>query len=108
MNKDEAKQLLKTRLLPYTKKTYVELCSLVNGAIETGEVRGESGANYQYEIQVVWDDYPEGWIRVIGSMDENPQKPYFWKWPLLRLIPIYKSEVMDSLIISPEGKLKEE
>jgi hypothetical protein len=108
MNTAEAKRMIEERLRPYRLRSYDELCALVGKTVETGETRGESGAPYQFEIQVVWDDYPEGWVRVIGSMDENPHKPLFWRWPVLRWIPIYKSDVMASFIMSPEGKIPEE
>ena len=56
---------------------YVDLASLVGGEPATGEVLGEEGDRYQFEIEVVWDDKPSRDIRVIGAIDDGGIRAYF-------------------------------
>ena len=35
------------------------------------EVKSESGQKYQLEITALWDDEPNGNVRVIGSVDDT-------------------------------------
>ena len=35
------------------------------------EMRGPSGATYQVEVQLFWDDQPNGELRVMGSIDDG-------------------------------------
>jgi hypothetical protein len=65
--------------------------------VDTFEVKGASGADYQIEIQFFWDQKAQGDIRVLGSIDENPHRPLFG------FLPIYSSSVMGDFILSPQG-----
>jgi hypothetical protein len=38
---------------------------------------GKSGAEYQIEIQVFWDDRINGDLRVIGSIDDGKLRAFF-------------------------------
>jgi hypothetical protein len=66
----EAHALLRAELAVWRRKPYGELIALVGHARHT-ERRGESGAEYQLEMDVLWDDEPGGDIRVMGSIDDG-------------------------------------
>ena len=104
MDTEEAKAILRERLQPYRNKTYVELRRLIGAEPDTYLAAGPGGEKYQVEIEVIWDDKPNGDIRVCGTIDEFPHKPLFWKIPVLRWIPIYVSSVGEDFILSREGK----
>jgi hypothetical protein len=104
MNKEEARQIILDNLQPYRLKPYQELSSMVGTTPASGQIRGRSGAVYQFEIQVVWDDYREGYVRVFGTIDDCPHKPIFWRIPMLRCVPIYTSCVIETFIMSTEGQ----
>ena len=59
MNREEALSLLNARLDEYRKLSYGQLAARV-GDEEFPEVVGASGTQYQMEIQIVWDDKPDG------------------------------------------------
>ena len=88
MNQQEAKSLLRAKLARYRNYTYAELQSIV-GKIETDQVKGESGTQYQVEIQVMWDADPQRNIRVIGSIDDGGWRAF---------LPL-----SDSFIMAPDG-----
>jgi hypothetical protein len=70
MDKSEAHKILGEQLARFG--SYTELVSLVeSGRVENFEVRGESGAKYQVEIQFFWDDKRRHIIRVVGSIDDG-------------------------------------
>ena len=98
MNKEEMKAILSEHLARYRTRTYSDLVRLAESKqIDTFEVKGASGADYQIEIQFSWDDKPQGDIRVHGSIDECPHRPLFG------FLPIYVSSVTDDFILSPQG-----
>ena len=70
MNTLEARQVLAAELKTYRAKPYAELVQLRGGAIVSEQI-GPSGAHYQLEVQVMWDDQSNGAIRVIGSVDDG-------------------------------------
>ena len=70
MNKEEAIGVLNTSLSKYRAKSYNELQYLLNEQ-DTLEVKAESGAKYQLEIQAVWDDKKDGNLRVMCSIDDG-------------------------------------
>lgn len=70
MNNREAQEILKSELDKYRRKLYRELKDLVDNLI-VYEITASSGAKYQLEIQILWDDKPDGNIRVIGSIDDG-------------------------------------
>ena len=77
MNKLEAKALLAKELEGWRQRPYVDLASLVGGDPVTGEVIGEKGEFYQFEIQVFWDRNPGGDIRVLGAIDDGGIRAFF-------------------------------
>lgn len=56
MNKVEAKQILDSIVGQYHKKSYAELVNLINGDIGVCHIKGESGTNYEIEIDIFWED----------------------------------------------------
>jgi hypothetical protein len=62
---------LSEQLATFRAMTYENLRNLI-GSLEAYEVDNPSGANYQVEIQVVWDGKPaESNIRVMGTIDDG-------------------------------------
>jgi hypothetical protein len=71
MNEQEAKEILTRKLHEYRRKPYSELIRMIGGSPETSKSQGGSGALYSVEIQALWDNKPNGNIRVIGSIDDG-------------------------------------
>ena len=88
MNKQEAQSLLSECLAGYRKYTFGELQTRL-GEVDTYQITGESGAQYQVEVQVFWDDKLQRNIRVIGGIDDGGWRAFL---PLT-----------DSFIMSPDG-----
>ncbi len=88
MNKEEAKAILTTHLERYRGRRYTELQRLL-GTQDTFESRGDSGSVYQLEFLAVWDDRPNGNLRVFGSIDDSGLRAFF---PLT-----------ECLIVAPNG-----
>lgn len=70
MNDVEAKDLLEQTLATYRKRPYAELLLLVDRC-ETFERVSSSGAIYQIEIDVFFDDNSRGDLRVQGTIDDG-------------------------------------
>jgi hypothetical protein len=66
----EAKWLLLRNLVGWRHRTCDDLRALIDRGHHV-EVRGRSGAEYQIEIQAVWDGKPGGDICVLGSIDDG-------------------------------------
>ena len=70
MRRIEAKWLLLRNLVGWRRRPYEDLRTLIDRGHYV-EVRGRSGAEYQIEIEAVWDSQPGGDIRVLGSIDDG-------------------------------------
>jgi hypothetical protein len=71
MNEIEAKLLLDRELLPYRNRSYAELARQV-GSLSAYQKTAASGAEYNIEIEVVWNSLNEGRnIRVTGAVDDG-------------------------------------
>jgi hypothetical protein len=70
MDKGEASELLHDHLSSWRKRSYQELVNQVGESYQTA-VKGPSGADYQLDVQVLWDDETHGNIRVMGSIDDG-------------------------------------
>ena len=70
MDKQEAKSLLSECLAGYRKYSHAELQTRL-GEIDIFQVNGESGTQYQVEVQVMWDDNRQQNIRVMGAIDDG-------------------------------------
>ncbi len=88
MNKAEASQVLEAQLMSYRSQSYADLLKLVDESIKS-EIRGASGATYQVQVQVFWDDRPEGNLRIMGSIDDGGWRAF--------------SPLTDSFILAPDG-----
>ncbi len=75
MDKSEAKRVLVKHLGKYKAKTYAELKELID-ELEVCEITGRSGVLYQLEVQVIWDDKPNGLIRSIAAIDDGGWRAY--------------------------------
>ena len=66
----EAVRLLNEHLGRYRDIPYGELRELIDDP-DTFEVRGETGKEYQIEINAFWDREPNGDLRVLASIDDG-------------------------------------
>ncbi len=94
MNSAEATTLLEQRLKCYRTKAYSELVRLINLGPETAEVIGPTKIKYQIEISALWDDEPNGVVRVIGSIDDGGVRAY---------VPL-----CSDFLLSPDGTFVDE
>ena len=69
MDRAEAAALLAGYLETFRRRSYAELRALIGAGAQTTEAVGRSGARYQLEVNVVWDERPGGNIRVLGAID---------------------------------------
>ena len=76
MDKAEARTILAAKLNEYRTWSYDQLRERVNEQ-DTVELAAPSGAIYQVEIQYIWDDKPNGDIRVMGSIDDGGWRSFF-------------------------------
>jgi len=88
MNKAEAKSILTKELAKFASLPFGQLAASINRT-EVKNVRGESGVNYQIEVNVLWDSKPDRNLRIIASIDDGGWRGFL---PLT-----------DSLIIKPDG-----
>jgi hypothetical protein len=103
MNKTEAKTILNAEFDRFRRMPYADLCALVGGPVYICERVGESGEKYLVEIETFWENRAKKRVRVVGSCDESPLKPFFWHVPLLRWIPIYISAMTQTFSRDENG-----
>jgi hypothetical protein len=71
VDRDEAQNVLTVALSEYRRRSYEDLRDAV-GTIETHEVRGPSGVEYQIEVDISWDSPgKQGTIRVAALIDDG-------------------------------------
>ncbi len=90
MNKQEARALLADKLTDYRKLPYADLVAKIDDD-DYLTVVGQSGTEYQIEVQFFWDSQPDGDLRVFGGIDDGRF--------LAALAPL-----CDSFIVSPTGQ----
>ncbi len=90
MDTQEAASILEEELQFFKQWPYPYLADLV-GSQEVREVVSDTGKHYQLEIEFLWDDKPQGHIRVVGAIDDGGWRAFF---PLCR-----------SFIMKPDGNL---
>jgi hypothetical protein len=88
MDKGEAREILSRHLAGYRSRTHANLVGRL-GQIDVSEVIGPSGATYQIEVEVFWDDKTQRNLRVMASIDDGG-------W--LSLAPL-----CESFILAPDG-----
>src|SRR5262249_10132428 len=71
MDKTEARAVLAQQLAPYRARSYADLVGMV-GTNSVVVARGPSGAEYQIEIEVMWDSlHDKVNILVTGGIDDG-------------------------------------
>jgi len=90
MDKAEANSVLSQRLAEYRSLDYGELAAKV-GENVCCAIQGPSGAEYQVEIDVLWEDKPGGSVLVLGSVDDGSLR-----WAFLPLC--------ESFVLTPSGE----
>lgn len=93
MNKPEAQAILDGEIDRFRTMPFSELVAATSGPVYVCERTGASGEAYQIEIEAFWETSQKKRVRVVGSCDESPHKPVFWKVPVLRWIPVFMSSV---------------
>ena len=83
VHKIEAEALLRTRMEEMRTRPFLDLTKLIDTADIT-EIRGESGEEYQIEIDAVWDDKAQTRLRVCGSIDDGGLRAYLNWRPLIQ------------------------
>jgi len=71
LNREEAQKILDSQISELRAKTYDELRRFLERGAVTVEAVGSSGAQYQLEIEAVWDQEPESDLRVFVSVDDG-------------------------------------
>jgi hypothetical protein len=69
MNKAEAKSILSKHLGAFAARPYDELVQLISRS-DAKSILGESGVNYQIELNVFGDAEPGKNLRIMGSIDD--------------------------------------
>ena len=70
MNKTEALNVLQGQFQPWRERSWAQLRDEI-GQLHHFEETAASGTRYQGEVQVLWDDKPDGAIRVMASIDDG-------------------------------------
>lgn len=73
--KPEAASLLEGELSSFGSRPWDALKTLVGKPPTIRTVIGEAGVTYQVELEVFWDDRPDGTIRVQGSIEDEGPRP---------------------------------
>ena len=94
MNKAEAQRIITVELAKYRTRPYDELRGLVDAPKLSFEVVAESQTRYYVDIRVLWDDVPEGDVRVVACIDDGGWRSYF--------------PMADSFIKAPDGSFVDE
>ena len=71
MRKEDARAVLAAELAKLRGLSHPELVARLLDREQTVEVVAASGTTYQVELQALWDDRPEGGLRVIGAVDDG-------------------------------------
>jgi hypothetical protein len=90
MNKTEAKLLVARELKAFAARSYSELSAMI-GQTEVKRLVGDSGKEYQIELEVFWDSTQHENLHIMGSIDDGGWRAF---------LPI-----CDSLIMKPDGTL---
>ena len=88
MNKEESRSVLARELAAYRAKAYADLLPLLDDTMHM-EVSGASGDKYQLDVYAVWDDRPNGNLRVFGAIDDSGWRAF---------VPL-----TDCFILRPDG-----
>lgn len=90
MDAGEAREILDATIAQLRRRSYADWrLALEERRAESREITGWSGARYQLEVSVVWDDEPMGPIRVLAAIDDGGWRSF---------IPL-----TDDFIVAPDG-----
>lgn len=90
MDRVEAKSILVRALSDFAARPYDQLVASIKHTYVTN-VTGESGSDYQIEINAFWESEPEKDLLIMGSIDDGRWRAFL---PLT-----------ESLIMKPDGTL---
>ncbi len=76
MNRTEASSILRQSLDRLQALGYGALTERID-SLEVLERQGETGVDYQLELNVLWDHKPGGLIRILGSIDDGGLRAFF-------------------------------
>jgi hypothetical protein len=88
MDKQEARSVLAKEMATYRSMSYSALCGMLDETLCV-EITGPSGATYQIEIALIWDDRPGGALHVIGAIDDGGWSAF--------------SPLTDGFLLRPDG-----
>ena len=71
MDRREAIDILAHELAKYRTHSYEQLRAIVDAPKRTFEVVGPSGTRYYVDVRIIWDEKPQGDVRVIGCIDDG-------------------------------------
>jgi hypothetical protein len=89
VDKVEARAMLAQQLASLRQLSYQQLVERLLDREETLEVLGASGMRYQVELQGVWDDRPNGVLRILGSVDDGGWRAF--------------APLTEDLLVAPDG-----
>ena len=90
MNEQVAQAAINAELALLQTRSYADLTALI-GNVETEEVVGDDGKNYQLEIQAFWDGKKGGELRVIVAADDGGWRAF--------------KPLTDGFVMRPDGTL---
>jgi len=91
MNRTKALSILRAEAAKYAGRRYNDLIHLIDNSINE-PVLGPDGVEYQIEAGAVWDDMPNGQLRLFFSVDNGGFSAYF---PVSRTSLIAIGQVYD-------------
>lgn len=89
MDKAEAQSILTRRVTDLRQQPYPDLRDTWLNQPDCEQIRGQSGAEYQVEIEAYWDDREAEHLRLVVSIDDGGRRA---------LLPI-----TESFIVAPDG-----
>jgi len=90
MDNNEARAILTQYLSRYRNRSYADLVGMI-GELDVAETAGPSGAKYQIEVEVHWDDKAQHNVRVLAGIDDGGWRAW--------------APLTESFIMSPDGSL---
>ena len=92
MDKAEAQSVLDQQLALFTRRSYADLVAVIDCPQAT-QATGPSGAKYNIEFNVFYDDgHKKKDLRIFGSIDDGGARTF--------MLPLTKTEIM-----KPTGEL---
>lgn len=104
MTQAEMRGILSEHLAKFRERSYARLAERVErdqatgGYLEHLEAVAPDGTEYQMAFLADWGYRRHGDVRVLGDLSVMPQKR------LLGFLPVYRSDVTDSFIMTPDGR----